>query len=84
MRKYCLDFFIPSGQSKGSEDENLKWRKLSLIGVGFTIGTGFFPGSANGIKITGLVLSFTSAAGILVLFNWPFFHSYFCSSYTEN
>ncbi|MBK5442135.1 MULTISPECIES: hypothetical protein [unclassified Peribacillus] len=24
VRRYCMDFFIPIGQSKGSEDENLK------------------------------------------------------------
>jgi L-asparagine transporter-like permease len=47
-----------------SEDENLKWWQLSLIGVGCTIGTGFFLGSAIGIKITGhsIVLSFILAA----------------------
>ena len=49
----CMDFFIPSGRSKGSEDGNLKWWQLSLIGIGCTIGTGFFLGSAIGIKITG-------------------------------
>ncbi|CAH0275528.1 hypothetical protein SRABI96_03820 [Peribacillus sp. Bi96] len=61
-----MDFFMPSGQSKGSEDENLKWWQLSLIGFGCTIGTGFFLGSAIGIKITGpsIVLSFTIAPGI--------------------
>ena len=59
-----MDFFIPSGQSKGSEDGNLKWWQLSLIGVGCTIGTGFFLGSAIGIKITGpsIVFSFILAA----------------------
>ena len=57
-------FFIPSGRSKGSEDGNLKWWQLSLIGIGCTIGTGFFLGSAIGIKITGpsLVFSFILAA----------------------
>lgn len=59
-----MDFFIPSNQNKGSEDGNLKWWQLSLIGVGCTIGTGFFLGSAIGIKITGpsIVLSFILAA----------------------
>src|SRR3954471_3874369 len=61
---YSMDFFIPSGQGKGSEDGNLKWWQLSLIGVGCTIGTGFFLGSAIGIKITGpsIVFSFILAA----------------------
>ncbi|CAH0231648.1 hypothetical protein SRABI80_02532 [Peribacillus frigoritolerans] len=36
-----MDIFIRSGQSKGSEDEDLKWLQLSLIGAGCTIGTGF-------------------------------------------
>lgn len=59
-----MDFFIPIGQSKDSEDENLKWRQLSIIGIGCTIGTGFFLGSTIGIKITGpsIVLSFILAA----------------------
>ena len=60
-----MDFFIPSGgQSKDSEAGDLKWWQLSLIGVGCTIGTGFFLGSAIGIKITGpsIILSFVLAA----------------------
>jgi len=38
----------------------LKWWQLSLIGVGCTIGTGYFLGSAIGIKQTGpsIVISF--------------------------
>jgi L-asparagine transporter-like permease len=59
-----MDFFVPSTQSKGSKDQNLKWWQLSLIGVGCTIGTGFFLGSSIGIKITGpsIVFSFILAA----------------------
>lgn len=61
-----MDFFIPSTKSKGksSEEGNLSWWQLSLIGVGCTIGTGFFLGSAIGIKITGpsIVFSFILAA----------------------
>ena len=60
-----MDFFIPgTKKSKGSEDGNLSWWQLSLIGVGCTIGTGFFLGSAIGIKITGpsIVFSFILAA----------------------
>ena len=60
-----MDFFIPgTKKGKGSEDGNLSWWQLSLIGVGCTIGTGFFLGSAIGIKITGpsIVFSFILAA----------------------
>jgi L-asparagine transporter-like permease len=51
-----------SGQaaSKGSNNGDLKWWQLSLIGVGCTIGTGYFLGSSIGIGITGpsIVFSF--------------------------
>ena len=60
-----MDFFVPSGgKSKGGEAGDLKWWQLSLIGIGCTIGTGFFLGSAIGIKITGpsIILSFILAA----------------------
>ncbi len=47
----------PSGSNKqsgkSSNQGNLKWWQLSLIGVGCTIGTGYFLGSSIGIKITG-------------------------------
>lgn len=33
--------------------KDLKWWQLSLIGIGCTIGTGFFLGSSIGIKIGG-------------------------------
>lgn len=68
-----MDFFLPSGDSsKGSEAGDLKWWHLSLIGVGCTIGTGFFLGSAIGIKITGpsIVFSFILAAiGTYIVYN---------------
>lgn len=62
-----MDFFLPSrdsGKGSTSESGDLKWWQLSLIGVGCTIGTGFFLGSAIGIKITGpsIVISFILAA----------------------
>ena len=59
-----MDFFIPSKSKGNSEEGDLKWWQLSLIGIGCTIGTGFFLGSAIGIKITGpsIVLSFILAA----------------------
>lgn len=69
-----MDFFSPSEScgSKGSEKGNLKWWQLSLIGVGCTIGTGFFLGSTIGIEITGpsIVLSFMLAAlGTYIVYN---------------
>jgi L-asparagine transporter-like permease len=69
-----MDFFSPSDScgSKGSEKGNLKWWQLSLIGVGCTIGTGFFLGSTIGIEITGpsIVFSFMLAAlGTYIVYN---------------
>ena len=48
----------------GKEKKKLKWWQLSLIGVGCTIGTGFFLGSGLGIKLAGpaILLSFIVAA----------------------
>ncbi|MET1179384.1 hypothetical protein ABG775_15755 [Peribacillus simplex] len=37
-----MDFFNPSGQSKGSEDENLTWLQLALIGVAALLVLDFF------------------------------------------
>ena len=73
--KEGMDFFLPSAKSKSEDhtsDGDLKWWQLSLIGVGSTIGTGFFLGSAIGIKITGpsIVLSFILAAiGTYIVYN---------------
>jgi L-asparagine transporter-like permease len=70
-----MDFFNPgtgSSKGKGSEQGNLKWWQLSLIGVGCTIGTGYFLGSTIGIKITGpsIVFSFILAAlGTYIVYN---------------
>ncbi|AGK53254.1 amino acid permease [Bacillus sp. 1NLA3E] len=70
-----MDFFIPnkkSCHSKVNEKGNLTWWQLSLIGVGCTIGTGFFLGSTIGIIITGpsIVFSFILAAlGTYVVYN---------------
>jgi L-asparagine transporter-like permease len=69
-----MDFFIPSDsrEGKGSGDGNLKWWQLSLIGVGCTIGTGFFLGSTIGIETTGpsIVFSFILAAiGTYIVYN---------------
>ncbi|WML39764.1 amino acid permease [Neobacillus sp. OS1-2] len=69
-----MDFFIPKagGKSKGGEEGNLSWWQLSLIGIGCTIGTGFFLGSTIGIEVTGpsVVFSFILAAlGTYVVYN---------------
>ena len=62
-----------SQTSKESSNESeLKWWQLSLIGVGCTIGTGYFLGSSIGIGITGpsIVFSFILAAiGTYIVFN---------------
>ncbi|WP_059170672.1 amino acid permease [Bacillus sp. FJAT-27445] len=63
-----MDFYFPSANSgrkgKSTGKGSLKWWQLSLIGIGCTIGTGFFLGSAIGIKTTGpsIVFSFLLAA----------------------
>lgn len=62
----------PRGSGKKSKG-NLKWWQLSLIGVGCTIGTGYFLGSSIGIKITGpsIVFSFILAAiGTFIVFHF--------------
>ena len=69
-----MDFFVPGRGSSGksSKKGDLSWWQLSLIGVGCTIGTGFFLGSAIGIKITGpsIVFSFILAAfGTYIVYN---------------
>ncbi len=47
-----------------SEKKKLQWWQLSLIGVGCTIGTGFFLGSGLGIRLAGpsILISFLLAA----------------------
>lgn len=55
-----------------SKTENLKWWQLSLIGVGCTIGTGYFLGSSLGIMETGTSIVFTfilAAIGTYIVFN---------------
>ncbi|MEC0304265.1 amino acid permease, partial [Terribacillus saccharophilus] len=49
----------------------MKWWQLSLVGIGCTIGTGYFLGSVIGIHLTGssIVISFVLAAiGTLIVF----------------
>ncbi|OIK04409.1 amino acid permease [Bacillus sp. MUM 13] len=58
----------PDNSSKGQ----MKWWQLSLMGIGCTIGTGYFLGSSIGIKTTGpsIVFSFILAAiGTYIVFN---------------
>ncbi|PKG23183.1 amino acid permease [Niallia nealsonii] len=58
--------------NKSPETGSLSWWQLSLIGVGCTIGTGYFLGSGIGIKETGfsIVFSFIIAAlGTYIVFN---------------
>ncbi|MDQ0860813.1 amino acid permease [Bacillus sp. V2I10] len=63
----------PSSSNKSSSSSgDLKWWQLSLIGVGCTIGTGYFLGSSIGIMITGpsIVISFFLASiGTYIVFN---------------
>lgn len=60
------------GKTEKSNEAQLTWWQLSIIGVGCTIGTGYFLGSGIGIKMTGpsIVLSFLLAAfGTYIVFN---------------
>jgi L-asparagine transporter-like permease len=61
-----------SSSKKSTKSGDLKWWQLSLIGIGCTIGTGYFLGSSIGISITGgsIVFSFLLAAlGTYIVFN---------------
>jgi len=64
-----MDYFMFSSgtdgkSSKDKQNGDLTWWQLSLIGIGCTIGTGYFLGSGIGIKMTGpsMVISFILAA----------------------
>jgi L-asparagine transporter-like permease len=73
-----MDYFtctsgIGDNSSKGDSKGQLLWWQLSLIGIGCTIGTGYFLGSGIGIKITGpsMVFSFILAAlGTYIVFHF--------------
>lgn len=63
-----------SGKTKKSSKASgeMLWWQLSLIGIGCTIGTGYFLGSAIGMKQTGpsIVFSFIlAAAGTYIVFS---------------
>jgi L-asparagine transporter-like permease len=73
-----MDYFtctsgVGDKSSKGDSKGQLLWWQLSLIGIGCTIGTGYFLGSGIGIKITGpsMVFSFILAAiGTYIVFHF--------------
>jgi L-asparagine transporter-like permease len=76
-RRVKMDYFTCTsgvgGKSKGEDKGQLQWWQLSLIGIGCTIGTGYFLGSGIGIKITGpsMVFSFIFAAiGTYIVFHF--------------
>ncbi|MDL4840379.1 amino acid permease [Aquibacillus rhizosphaerae] len=48
-----------------SSSGDLKWWQLSLIGIGCTIGTGYFLGSSIGISITGASIVFSFILGAI-------------------
>ncbi|WP_454191154.1 amino acid permease [Paenibacillus sp. Marseille-Q7038] len=61
------------GNSSKETKGHLKWWQLSLLGIGCTIGTGYFLGSGIGIKLTGpsMVFSFLLAAiGTYIVFHF--------------
>ncbi|WP_106765939.1 amino acid permease [Paenibacillus faecalis] len=51
-------------KARVKQDKHLKWWQLSLLGVASTIGTGYFLGSAFGIKLGGpaVLISYVLAA----------------------
>lgn len=68
----CGPNSLSHNKKSGESKEKLKWWQLSLIGVGCTIGTGYFLGSSIGITLTGpsIVFSFLLAAlGTYIVFH---------------
>lgn len=64
-----------TGEDNSSKETkgHLTWWQLSLLGIGCTIGTGYFLGSGIGIKLTGpsMVFSFLIAAiGTYIVFHF--------------
>ncbi len=55
---------MSQSESGNTTSSSLKWWQLSLVGIGCTIGIGYFLGSAIGIKLTGpsIIFSFILAA----------------------
>ncbi|WP_272480036.1 amino acid permease [Aquibacillus koreensis] len=62
---------MPNQQNK-TEQKNLTWWKLSLVGIGAIIGTGFFLGSSIAIKQGGpasLIAFFLAAIATYIVFD---------------
>ncbi|MFG1732731.1 amino acid permease [Paenibacillus sp. 843] len=69
----CAEPNDSTSSDQKSNKGSLKWWQLSLLGIGCTIGTGYFLGSGIGIKLTGpsMVLSFLIAAiGTYIVFHF--------------
>lgn len=63
----------PQESSSSTTKGHLKWWQLSLLGIGCTIGTGYFLGSGIGIKLAGpsMIVSFLLAAmGTYIVFHF--------------
>lgn len=63
---------VGQDSTTSNEQGDMRWWQLSLVGVGCTIGTGYFLGSTIGIKTTGssIVFSFLLAAlGTYIVYN---------------
>ncbi|QYR19359.1 amino acid permease [Paenibacillus sp. sptzw28] len=73
QKKPAAALHTRNSDAKNAKDENkLHWWQLSLLGVAFTIGTGYFLGSGLAIRIggPGAVLSFAVAAfGTYIVFD---------------
>ncbi|MED3785747.1 hypothetical protein P4576_00580 [Peribacillus frigoritolerans] len=69
-----MDFLNPSGQSKGVKMKIKKMVAIVLDRGWLHYWYWIFLGPAIDIKITGpsIFLSFTTAAGILILYDWSF------------
>lgn len=69
----CRSGESKQASAKGKTKGDLKWWQLSLLGIGCTIGTGYFLGSGIGIKLTGpsMIFSFLFAAiGTYIVFHF--------------
>src|SRR3984893_7082463 len=59
-------------EREGGLHQDLSPRQLAMIGLGSTIGTGLFLGSAISVKLAGpaVILSFVGAAGLALTMMW--------------
>lgn len=61
-----------SSQKSNQQSGDLAWWQLSLIGIGCTIGIGFFLGSSLGLKLAGASIIFSfliGAAGTYIVYS---------------